>query len=181
VVLWEVSKILKNPRGIVFLDRDGTINERIIDGYVTNKLAFKFIKDAKRAIKLLNDEGFITVLITNQRGIAKGLMTENDLEEIHSFMQNELAQLGAKIDMIFYCPHDILDNCDCRKPRAGLIFKALNELERDGVNINVPKYFIGDTDSDMQTAKNAGIIGLKIGLDSEFKNLLAAARYLVKG
>ncbi|MEO1784750.1 HAD-IIIA family hydrolase [Thermodesulfobium sp. 4217-1] len=174
-------KILNNPRGIAFLDRDGTINERIIDGYVTDKLAFKFIKNAKKAIRLLNEEKFITVLITNQRGIARGLMTENDLEEIHSFMQAELLKSGAKIDKIFFCPHDILDNCDCRKPKPGMIFQALLELERDEVDINVPKYFIGDTDSDMQTAKNAGIIGLKIDAENgDFVDLLAAVEHLIK-
>jgi D-glycero-D-manno-heptose 1,7-bisphosphate phosphatase len=108
-------------------------------------------------------------------------MTEDDLEEVHSFMQDELLKSGAKIDRIFYCPHDTLDNCDCRKPKPGLIFRALCELEKDGVDINVPKYFIGDTDSDMQTAKNAGITGLKIGLEnSDFVDLLAAVEYLAK-
>jgi D-glycero-D-manno-heptose 1,7-bisphosphate phosphatase len=172
---------LYNPRGIAFLDRDGTINERIIDGYVTDKPAFKFITNAKKAIRLLNDNSFITVLITNQRGIAKGLMTEEDLHKIHSFMQDELLKSGAKIDKIFYCHHDTSDNCDCRKPKPGMVSKALVELEKEGTDINVPKYFIGDTDSDMQTAKNSGIIGLKIGTEnSDFVDLIAAVEYLIK-
>lgn len=130
---------------------------------------------------MLNDESFITVLITNQRGIAKGLMTEEDLQKIHNFMQNSLQKSKAKIDKIFYCPHDIIENCECRKPKTGMIVKALFELEKEGVNINVPKYFIGDTESDMQTAKNAKIIGLKIGKEgSEFKNLYQAVKYLLK-
>lgn len=107
-------------------------------------------------------------------------MTEDDLEEVHSFMQDELLKSGAKIDKIFYCPHDTLENCDCRKPKPGMIFQALLELERCGIDTNVPKYFIGDTDSDMQTAKNADIIGLKIGTENaDFADLLAAVEYLI--
>ncbi|AWB09540.1 D-glycero-D-manno-heptose 1,7-bisphosphate phosphatase [Thermodesulfobium acidiphilum] len=120
-------------------------------------------------------------MITNQRGIAKRLMSEEDLQKIHNFMQDSLQKSAAKIDKIFYCPHDISDNCECRKPKPGMIVRALNELERDGVSINVPKYLIGDSESDMQTAKNAGITGLKIGKENkEFKNLYQAVKYLLK-
>ena len=116
----------------VFLDRDGVINRKLENDYVKSWDEFHFLPDVIEAIKALNEKGlpsseakgYLVIVVTNQRGIARGLMTEKDLEEIHRRMLRELQRHGARIDDIFYCPHDIKDNCNCRKPQPGMLIQA---------------------------------------------------------
>jgi len=94
----------------VFLDRDGAINKKAPEGdYIKNWSEFKFLPGVKEAIKRLNKASFLVIVITNQRGIAKGLMTEEDLKDIHTKIIEELKKSGARIDGIYYCPHDEKD------------------------------------------------------------------------
>ena len=94
--------------------------------------------------------------MTNQRGIAKGLMTEKDLEEIHRRMIEELKKHGAHIDDIFYCPHDISDNCNCRKPKPGMLIQAQKKWDIDFAQ----SYIIGDSNSDIEAGQQVGCQGI---------------------
>lgn len=115
---------------VVFIDRDGVLNKRAkIHDYIKSWKEFRWLKKAKNAISLLNKK-FIVIIISNQRGISRGLMKREDVEEIHQNMQKDLKKIGAKIDAFYYCPHNIRE-CDCRKPETGLIKKAQKEMTLD--------------------------------------------------
>jgi D-glycero-D-manno-heptose 1,7-bisphosphate phosphatase len=104
-----------------FLDRDGVINRKAPEGqYVTRWEEMKFLPGACEAIRLLNNAGFLVVVVSNQRCVAKGLITTEELDSLHAQMRNEFAAAGATIDAIYYCPHEIQPPCSCRKPRAVL-------------------------------------------------------------
>jgi histidinol-phosphate phosphatase family protein len=127
----------------VFLDRDGTICEEV--NYLTNPAQLKILPRVGEAIKLLNESGFKVIVVTNQSAIARGFMTEEDLKMIHKKMLRELSKEKAYIDAVYYCPHHPGDNCECRKPRAALLMKAVNEL---GVSLH-DSYVVGDKQSDI--------------------------------
>lgn len=137
---------------VVFLDRDGVINKRPPEhDYVRKWEEFEFLPGAIEAIRLLNQSDYRVFVVTNQRGIARRLMTEKNLAEIHKKMRAELAKNGAKIDEIYYCPHNI-GECECRKPKPGLFFRAAGDHRLDlGQAI-----FIGDSRSGIQAGKAAG-------------------------
>jgi len=157
-------------RKAVFLDRDGVINEEV--GQLCSIKDFSLYGFAGKAIKKLNDAGYLVIVATNQPTIAKGFMKEQDLTLIHKRMETELGSFGAKIDRIYYCPHhpekgfagevpELKIKCLCRKPGIGLITKASEDF-----NIDVRKsFFIGDTTVDAKTAEAAGIkfLGVKTG------------------
>jgi len=140
----------------IFLDRDGVINRKLENDYVKNWDEFCFLPGVFEAIKTIKEKGYLIVVVTNQRGIARGFMTENDLHEIHQKMQNELEKHGAQVDDIFYCPHNISDNCDCRKPEPGMLIEAKKKWD-----IDLDKsYIIGDSESDIEAGKRAGVRGI---------------------
>ena len=147
-------------RKAIFLDRDGVINKKAADGdYIKSWDEFEFLPRVKEAIRRLNKSGFLVIIASNQRGIARGLMTEDDLKEIHTKMQQELAKEGAKIDGIYYCPHDIEDHCGCRKPEPGLLLKAAREHDIDLSQ----SWMIGDRETDIEAGKRAGCRTILIG------------------
>ena len=131
-----------------FLDRDGTIAEDT--GYCQSPDAFKLFPVSAEAIKLLNRYGYKVILITNQSGIARGYFTEDTLAEIHQKMKTQLANEGAYIDAIYWCPHHPDDNCDCRKPNPELVFRALQDF---GVELK-GSCVIGDKPSDIELGRN---------------------------
>jgi D-glycero-D-manno-heptose 1,7-bisphosphate phosphatase len=137
---------------VVFLDRDGVINDNSQIQYVSEWEEFKFLPDTAKAIKCLNDNKIKVILITNQSGINRGLLTHEKLDDIHEKMVSELSRAGARIDDIFYCPHRPDENCSCRKPRTGLLEKA---REKYGMDFN-HSWFIGDTESDVLAGEKAG-------------------------
>jgi len=152
----------------LFLDRDGIINRELGD-YVTHPDQFILNPGIAKAIKYANDSGCLVIVITNQGGIAKGLYTEEILEQIHEKMKQLLQIEGAKIDAIYYCPHhpDIFGQCLCRKPGSLLIEKAIKHY-----NINsAESIMIGDRDRDLEAAANCGIKGVLIE-DNDTFNLL---------
>lgn len=156
----------RGKRKAVFLDRDGVINKKAPEGdYIKSWNEFVFLPGAIEAIKKLNEKGFLVIIVSNQRGIAKGLLTEDDLNDIHTKMQEELEKAGAKIDGIYYCPHDIKDHCNCRKPNPGLLIKAAKEWN---IDIN-QSWMIGDQPSDIEAGKRAGCRTILI------KNTLASS------
>ncbi len=136
----------------VFLDRDGVINTSPGDhDYVRSARDFAMLPGVPQAIRLLNDAGLPVVVISNQRGIARGLMTEQDLDAITDRMHRELSAAGARVDRVFYCPHDN-GQCSCRKPLPGLLYRAVEEL---GVDL-AKSYLVGDTATDMAAGRAAG-------------------------
>src|SRR5215472_4532023 len=108
-----------------FLDRDGVINRKPPDGqYVTGWKEMEFLPGTVEAIRLLNAAGFRVILVTNQRCVAKGLITVADLDSIHMQMCDTLGHAGATIDSIYICPHEKHPPCSCRKPAPGMLYEA---------------------------------------------------------
>jgi D-glycero-D-manno-heptose 1,7-bisphosphate phosphatase len=134
----------------VFLDRDGVLNTKMPEGaYVTEWAQFEWQDGAEDAIARMNRAGLAVILVTNQRGIALGRLSEATLEEIHLNMRSHLARYNAHIDAIFYCPHDH-GQCRCRKPDTGLFEQALERFpEADNENSVV----IGDSLSDIEAGE----------------------------
>ncbi len=137
----------------VFLDRDGIINRKPQEGsYVTAWDEFKFLRNAIKAIRYLNKLDFLVIVVTNQRGVALGHLTEERLKEIHQKMLNKITSRGAHIDAIYYCPHD-KDTCSCRKPEIGLFLKAKKDFpEIDFRN----SFVVGDSENDIKAGKRLG-------------------------
>ena len=141
----------------IILDRDGVINKKMPEGYYVKSWSeFQFLPSSKDALKLLNQYNYKVFIITNQRGIAKGLYTEEQLEAIHQRMVNEIEQAGGKIEKVYYCPHDY-NQCKCRKPEIGMFL----QLQEDYPKINFQNiFFIGDSETDLEAGKS---IGSKLG------------------
>jgi len=138
---------------IVFLDRDGVINEYPGHGeYVTNLKQFKLIKGSKEAIALLAKHGYDVYVISSQGGVSKGLFSKETLNEITEKMLKETEKAGGRIKKVMYCIHTSEKNCDCKKPKTGLFIKAVGDLGSDFRDI----YFIGDDKRDVETARNLG-------------------------
>jgi len=145
----------------IFFDRDGTLN--LDTGFLHDKSEFVWIDGAIDALKLCRKCGFLTIVVTNQSGIARGFYTEADTENLHLWMNEELDKLGAKIDGFYYCPHHPEGKlakyrkvCACRKPAPGMIERAAKDFDID----RALSYLIGDRQSDMDAAKAAGVRGL---------------------
>lgn len=148
-------------RRCLFIDRDGVINVKQPDGhYVCSWDQFEFIPETIDWVRLFNTLGYLVIVVTNQRGVARGKMTQEALNAIHARMVRELSCFDATIDDIFVCPHE-KDQCDCRKPKPGLIRAAVDKWDIDLAN----SIMIGDSPSDQQLAENCGLrfIGAKDG------------------
>jgi len=113
---------------------------------------FVLLPGAPQAIRLLNESGFKTIVITNQSGVARGYFSEETLSDSHRKMTFDLGEQGARVDAIYYCPHHPDDNCQCRKPKPGLLLKAAAHL---GITPAL-SYMIGDNLSDVEAGRSAG-------------------------
>ncbi len=147
----------------VFLDRDGTINEEV--GYMNHLDRFALLPQAGQAIRLLNQNGLKTVVITNQSGVARGYFPESLVHRVHDKMQGLLKKEGAHLDGIYYCPHHpemgkppYRQKCRCRKPDTGLIEEAVKDLEIDCSK----SYVIGDRGLDIEIAQRIGAKGILV-------------------
>ena len=138
----------------VFIDRDGVINKRLVGDWVKKWDEFEMLPGVPEAIGLLKKEGFRCLLITNQRGISLKLFDFDGLADVHKKMNEQLlTEGGGQIDDIFICPHDRHHNCDCRKPKAGLFFQAVEKY----ADIDLKKTaMFGDKDTDRQASEAAG-------------------------
>lgn len=142
----------------VFFDRDGTLNEEV--HYLHKIEDFKWIEGAIDAIKYCNDNGYLAIVITNQSGVARGFYPESDIMKLYNWMNTDLAKYGAHLDGIYYCPHhptgkvkEYTMECDCRKPKPGMLFKAQKDH-----NIDLKSsYLIGDGARDVECAEAAGV------------------------
>ncbi|MGB6068609.1 MAG: HAD family hydrolase [Desulfomonilaceae bacterium] len=165
----------------VFLDRDGVINRKLAEtAYITKISEFYFLPGVLEALSTLKRLGFLLVLITNQRGIARGFMTDRDLEEVHEYMQGELRKQSSALDAIYHCPHEEFEYCACRKPEPGMILAASRDL-----NIDLSaSYMVGDSPSDICAGRGAGVQTVCVGperhddADMVFPSLLDFARFL---
>ena len=138
----------------LFLDRDGVINVERLGKYVVNWDEFVFMEGFLEAIKILSYKFDRIIIITNQRGIEKGLMTENDLADIHKEMLREIISEGGRIDKIYYCT-DIDDKCYNRKPSPGMAFQAFNDFNEIDFSRSI---MVGNKPGDMRFGRSAGMI-----------------------
>ena len=160
-------------RKTVIVDRDGVLNRKPRRAtYVRRWEEFEWLPGALDALQLLRAAGYRVVVISNQAGIARGVMSEADLAAIHRAMVEETGAAGGKIDKIYYCPHDWDAGCECRKPRPGMLFQAQRDLHLDLSRT----YFLGDDERDAEAADRAGCFFGKI---SEDQSLLDWVRTLV--
>jgi histidinol-phosphate phosphatase family protein len=180
---------------VIFIDRDGVINRDpggwTKHNYVTKWDEFFFIDGSIEALKRLKEAGYKIYLISNQGGIGRGYFTQKDLDEINRKMLAEIKKGSGKIDQLYYCPHHEGDNCECRKPKTGLIEKAIRSKEVDLKNT----FIIGDTLRDIEAGKRMGmktilVLSGKASLsetenwsiqpDSIKKDLLKAVEWILK-
>jgi D-glycero-D-manno-heptose 1,7-bisphosphate phosphatase len=142
----------------VFLDREGVISGKPPEGeYISRWGTFQLLPGVELAIASLNRSGRRVIVVTNQRGVALGRYTCAEVEELHSRLQQHLARYGAKIDAFYYCPHDDADQCDCRKPKAGLFRRAFRDF---GDASRENSLMIGDSISDIEGARNLGMASI---------------------
>jgi D-glycero-D-manno-heptose 1,7-bisphosphate phosphatase len=140
-------------RRCVFLDRDGVINYNPpIGEYVRTWEEFRLIPNIVDWIRLFNSLDLLVIVVTNQRGVALGLVATEELARIHENMRDQLLRFGARIDDVFSCPHD-KDVCDCRKPRPGLVLEAARKWDIDLAR----SLMIGDSPSDQELARRCGM------------------------
>lgn len=149
----QLTKDFFVPKKAVFIDRDGTLNVRPPKAhYIEKPEDFIWLDGAKEAVKLLHQAGYLLFLFTNQPGIARGVMTQYQLDLIHLKMQSELQENGGCFDQIYVCPHGWDENCDCRKPKPGLLYQAQKDYS---LNL-LESIVIGDDDRDIEAGEAAG-------------------------
>jgi histidinol-phosphate phosphatase family protein len=147
----------------LFLDRDGVINVKLEGRYVRNTDEFEFMPGAELAIAHFAKIFKRILIVTNQQGIAKGIMSDKDLGVLHDYMLFELKKNGGVIDKIYYCPHLAAENCSCRKPNPGMIQQAIIDFPEIKVE---DSYLIGDSDTDILAGNKTGLITVKV--DNEY-------------
>ena len=145
-------------RPAVFIDRDGTISEEV--GYVNHPSRFRLFPYAAEAIRILNENGWLAIVITNQAGVARGYFSEDVIVNVHEQLKHDLKQGSAQLDGIYYCAHHpsvgeppYRVDCDCRKPKTGLIECASKDFEID----LAASWMTGDRYGDVELARNAGL------------------------
>ena len=168
------DKNLSKPQRAIFLDRDGTINRHI--GFLRKTDEFELLPGVAEAIRKINVSGYLAIVITNQPVVARGEVTASQLDLIHMKMESLLGRDGAYIDGLYYCPHHpdkgyageveaLKIDCDCRKPKPGLIFRAAKDF-----NISIENsWIIGDDWRDVYCGKNAGCKTALIGSDESLR------------
>lgn len=156
------ARNLKNKQKAIFLDRDGTINKYV--GFLTKPEQFELLPGVAEAIKMINRSGYLAIVVTNQPVIARGDCTWEELQQIHDKMETELGKEGAFLDAIYICPHhkdkgfegerlEYKYDCDCRKPKPGLLLQAAKDF-----NIDISQsIMIGDSENDLLSGISAGV------------------------
>ncbi len=167
----------------VFLDRDGVLNVKLPENrYVRSWEEFTFRDGVVEALRMLRAGGYLLIVVTNQRGIGRGLMSEEDLAGVHRRMSSELAKEGVILDAVLHCPHDVGENCRCRKPRPGMLEEAIALHDVDPAR----SYIVGDSESDLAAGRAVGVAGILVADEgvpvpegcSRAATLLEAARLI---
>lgn len=165
----------------VFLDRDGVINEE--RGYVWLRNDLVLLPGVEEALRQIRNAGYLTIVITNQSGIAKGLYTKQDVKDLHCHLEQDLKAQGAHIDAFYFCPHhpegkvaEYSVQCDCRKPGNGLVLQAANDWDIDLKS----SYFIGDSERDIIAGKKSGCTTFGVQTGHGFTHTVSQPDYLVK-
>ena len=172
---------LSHKQKAIFLDRDGTINRYV--GFLTDISNFELLPTVSEAIRKINSSDYLAIVITNQPVIARGEVTFEKLDMIHNKMETLLGKDGAYLDGIYFCPHhphsgyegevkELKIDCDCRKPKPGMFFKAAEDFN---IDLN-QSFMIGDGDNDMAAGGNAGCKCIRIDRDGD---LLAAVKQAI--
>ncbi len=168
------AKNLRNKQKAIFLDRDGTINKYV--GFLRNETEFELLPNVAKAIKIINQSGWLAIVVTNQPVIARGEVTFEQLTEIHNKMETQLGAEGAYLDAIYFCPHHpesgfegevkaLKIECECRKPKPGMLFQAAEKY-----NVDLSKsWMIGDGENDIKAGRAAGC---RTALVTENRDLL---------
>jgi len=144
---------------VVFLDRDGVINRKAPEGqYITRWEDFEFLSGVEQAIVQLHRAGYVVIVASNQRGVARGFLSLAELEEIHQRMLAHLSAAGTSIDAVYFCPHDLEPPCACRKPAPGMLLQAARD---HGIDLSA-SWIVGDSDIDVQAGKNAGCRTIRV-------------------
>lgn len=162
--------MVETGRRAAFLDRDGVLCRRAPEhDYVKSPAEFAWLAGAREGVLRLNREGWLVLVVTNQRGVARGLMTANDVEAIHARAQRDLEENGAHVDAFYFCPHGDEDACACRKPAPGLILRAAQDWRVDlGAS-----FLVGDDERDLLAARRAGVRGHRVPTDGDLSRALA--------
>ncbi len=155
--------MVKRNRITVFMDRDGTITEEM--GYLKEPEKLRLVPRSGEAIRLLNKKGILTIVVSNQSGVARGYFSEEAVKKIHRELERLLKRERAHLDGIYYCPHHpefgppkYKKDCNCRKPKPGMLEKAAKRF-----NLDLQKcYIIGDKVEDIKLAQNVGAKGILV-------------------
>lgn len=183
MTVWFLMALTFYRSRAVFLDRDGTINEDM--RYSADAGKFKIYDGAIPAIELLSTAGFKIIIVTNQSGISRGYFMKNEADALNRIVAQRALERGVVINGIYLCPHHPDDNCRCRKPKPGMILRAKKDLNIDVQN----SYVIGDMQSDIDLAKNAGANAVLVltgagkdvkGADYAAGDILDAAKWIIK-
>lgn len=182
------AKNLISKQKAIFLDRDGTVNKYV--GFLRDIKDFELLDGVSEAVKIFNEKGYLTIIVTNQPVVARGEVSYNELDDIHKKMETLLGEQGAYIDAIYFCPHhpdkgfdgervELKIECDCRKPKPGMLLKAAKELNIDLSD----SWMIGDSENDIKAGKNVGCKTVLIGdgcfsQDVTVESLVAFAKTL---
>lgn len=171
-----------DPSWTLFLDRDGVLNRKIENGYVLDAAMLEILPGAPQACAALAKRFGSIVIVTNQRGIGRGLMTLEGLARIHARLLEAIGREGGRIDAIFVCPHDLHESCDCRKPKVGLALRAQAQIP--GIEFS-RSVLVGDSDSDIAMGRALEMFTVRIAPersdcseDMVFPSLLEFAKFL---
>lgn len=150
-------------RRAIFLDRDGTISEEV--GYVNHLSRYRLLPNSLEAIRRINQAGFLAIVTTNQSGVARGYFSEDLVRQVHDRLLAWVSEAGARLDAIYYCPHHPTEgrpplraDCECRKPRPGMIRRAERE---HGIDL-ARSYVVGDSRADLEAGAAAGVPGVLV-------------------
>ena len=185
------KRSLQYSQKAIFLDRDGTLNRYV--GFLTNIDDMELIDGAAEAVRLINESGYLAIVVTNQPVIARGDISEEELQEIHNKMETLLGHEGAYVDDIFYCPHhpdsgydgerkEYKKDCACRKPKPGMLLQAAEKYHIDLQQ----SWMIGDSENDMEAGRAAGCRVAYLGKAKTdetpcYRNLLICIRAILQG
>jgi D-glycero-D-manno-heptose 1,7-bisphosphate phosphatase len=160
-----------SKRRAAFLDRDGVLNRKMPEGeYVTVPEEFELLPGAIPGLQLLSAKGYRLIVVTNQRGVARGRLTLDDLAAIHGKLRRLLSGNGVELDAIYFCPHGS-DECACRKPKPGLLLRAFAEFP--GLEPGESVLF-GDSGSDVEAARRAGVPAVRMPANGSLEEAVQA-------